>query len=679
MMKKTAALVLALIICFSLISPAASAAARDLSLEQELASDLKSLSLFKGVSDTDFDLGRAPTRTEAVVMLIRVLGKESAALGSAWSHPFTDVAPWAANYVGYAYQNGLTKGISDTQFGTGTASAAMYLTFVLRALGYSDTGGADFTWDNPFTLAGNLKILPGKVSISEFWRSDVVLVSYSALPVKIKGGAQTLAEKLMADKVFTKAQYDAYYDANAISSYVNKTPLSAEEIYAKCSPAVFYIEVYDSYGNATASGSGFFIDSSGTAVTNYHVIKGCSSAKIMVSDTEKVYNVAGVYDYDKAEDWAVLKIEGSGFSYLKTGDASSVVGGATVYAIGSPLGLQNTITQGLISNPKRMDAGISYIQTSAAISSGSSGGALINKYGDVIGITSASYIDGQNLNLALPMSYLSAMDLSSVRSLADVTGAPSTPSTPIEISISVDSLEIKKGASSTIYVKWTGGSDDDNIYWDTSNKNVATAAWGNWVTDEILALTIYGNSLGTAIISVYVDSRHTYEIAVTVSSSNPYEVLKKNLQLKGQYMDNGYVLTDSINDDTFYLIYRPYEQYQLCLMSDTYINGTYISTIVFIYEGSIAYYDVLISYPPLSGYDVFIKDSFNSGTRLLPAWYEGPANTKVDFGGLCAVKIAELLAETEYILRINGIPVTVGDFGFNTMYQELICDWILSD
>jgi|GEM_PF-963078 len=678
-MKKTVTFVLVFVICLSIMSPAALASSRDLTLEQELASDLKSLSLFKGVSDTEFDLGRAPTRTEAVVMLIRVLGKESEAQTASWSHPFTDVASWATNYIGYAYQKGLTKGISDTQFGTGNASAAMYVTFVLRALGYSDTDGTDFTWDNPFTLANNLNILPSKVSTSEFWRADVVLVSYSALPVKLKGSSQTLADKLISDKVFSETQYKTYYDATAISTYVSKTALSAEEIYAKCSPAVFYIEVYDSNGNAFASGSGFFINSNGTAVTNYHVIDGCTSAKITTSDTEKVYDVAGVYAYSKTEDWAVLKINGSGFSYLKTGDASTVVGGATVYAIGSPLGLQNTITQGLISNTKRTAAGVSYIQTSAAISPGSSGGALINKYGDVIGITSASYVDGQNLNVALPMTYLSNINMSSVSPIAAVTGATNNPSAVSIITASVDNLKIEKGASSTIYLKWTGGNDDDSIYWRSSDETVATAAWGTWITDDIMSLTIYGLKAGSAVISAYVDSRSTCNIAVTVGSSDPYDLLKIFIQRNGVYENNSYVLTQNLGGDLYYLIYQPNNKYQLCLMSDTYSDDTHMNTIVYLYDGALFYYDLLMDNPPLSGYDLFAKRSFNSSTSLLPSEYTGPSNLRVSFGNLCAIQVADLLAGTEYILRVNDVPITVGDFGFDAMYQELASNWILAD
>lgn len=196
--------------------------------------------------------------------------------------------------------------------------------------------------------------------------------------------------------------------------------LTAEEIYAQCSPAVFYLEVYDASGEGFASGSGFFIDSLGTAVTNYHVIEDANSAKILTSDTGMVYDVVGVYDYSIDEDWAVIKVNGTGFSYLSEGLADSVVGGATVYAIGSPLGLSNTISQGLVSNPSRRIGDIEYIQTSAAISHGSSGGALINKYGEVIGITSAGYENGQNLNLALPISIIHAYTSGSVTPLAEL-------------------------------------------------------------------------------------------------------------------------------------------------------------------------------------------------------------------------------------------------------------------
>lgn len=405
-MKRFISFCLVFIICISCV-PCWAFAQRDVTYEEKLAYELRELGLFKGVSDTDFDLARAPSRVEAVVMLIRVLGRENEVASGVWRHPFTDVPEWANKYVGFAYSNGLTNGQSLSEFGTGDANAAMFITFVLRALGYSDASGGDFVWNDPFTLARTVGIIPENVNLSQFWRSDVVLVAHTALSAKLKGSDKTLAGRLIEQGIFTKKKFDSCYGVYS----KGKAPahegreLSAEQIYAACSPAVFYIELYDGAGNATGSGSGFFIDDKGTAITNHHVIEGASSAKIQMSDSGDVYDITGIYDYSKENDWALIQVDCTGNKYLTVGDDSTIVGGATVYAIGSPLGLQNTISQGLISNPKREVGKTTYIQISAAISQGSSGGALINKYGEVIGITSAGADEGQNLNLALPMSY----------------------------------------------------------------------------------------------------------------------------------------------------------------------------------------------------------------------------------------------------------------------------------
>jgi hypothetical protein len=177
---------------------------RDFVRETEAAMRLKTLGLFQGVGtnpdgSVNFDLARAPSRTEALVMRIRLLGKDAEANGGSWKHPFTDVPGWANEEVGYAYEKGLTKGSSATEFGVGTASAQMYLTFVLRALGYSDAAGGQFTWDKPEELARSAGILPEGVHPEDFLRADVVLISAAALSAKRKDSRETLLDKLIAD------------------------------------------------------------------------------------------------------------------------------------------------------------------------------------------------------------------------------------------------------------------------------------------------------------------------------------------------------------------------------------------------------------------------------------------------------------------------------------------------
>ena len=268
--------------------------------------------------------------------------------------------------------------------------------------------GATVNWDNNTQTAVANK---GNVNVSISIDDTTLYKNGQAItldvPAQLNGGRTLVPLRAVSEAFDCDVQWDG--DTQTVN-ILSKKELSAEEIYEKCSSAVFYIEVYNSFGEMTASGSGFFIDNNGTAVTNYHVINGCYSAKITLSNEKKTYDIMGVYDFDENEDWAIIETDVKNSNYLEIGTSSTVVGGATVFAIGSPLGLQNTISQGLISNPQRTEENVSYIQTSAATSSGSSGGALLNKYGEVIGITSASYIDGQNLNLALPMSYISLAD-----------------------------------------------------------------------------------------------------------------------------------------------------------------------------------------------------------------------------------------------------------------------------
>ncbi len=160
------------------------------------AESLNRIGLFKGTG-TDakgqpiYDLTGIPDRQVAITMLVRLLGKETEALSKKWDHPFTDVSEWADPYVGYAYNNGLTKGISSDRFGgRDIISANQYLTFILRALGYDDSKG-DFTWDNPILLAAKI----GLAHSDEYndkamllFRGNIATLSFMAVQSDMKDG-----------------------------------------------------------------------------------------------------------------------------------------------------------------------------------------------------------------------------------------------------------------------------------------------------------------------------------------------------------------------------------------------------------------------------------------------------------------------------------------------------------
>ena len=526
-MKKLTALFLTLILLVSLTVPAF--AARDVSFETELAGELKQLGVFKGVSDTDFALGRAPTRLEALMMLIRALGKESEAASGSWTHPFTDVSAWWSPYVGYAYETKLTNGISATEFGTGNADARMYLTFMLRALGYSDGAGKDFLWNDPYSLAKEVGILPEQVNTEEFWRADVVCVTYAALNARMKDSEQTLAEKLIAADVFTAEQFEAVYREDAfdetapaqvtpapVTPAADRVALTAEEIYALCMPAVFYIEVYDDWGDAIASGSGFFIDANGTAVTNHHVIYGASSAKVTLSDSsgkeQETLNVLGVYDWSEEEDWAVLKVDCVGNSCLRIGDASTAVGGAQVYALGSPLGLSASISDGMISNPAReLDDGQTYIQISAPISHGSSGGALVNKFGEVIGITAAGFDAGQNLNLAVPIEKIAGTARGELTPISDtyvIASGIVYPETRYVV------LQPGESVANVITALKYDTEELLTVEYEIEDEDIVSCSWDGWGpedTEVTLHLTA-GDVFGGTYVYIYLYTTDSEEL-----------------------------------------------------------------------------------------------------------------------------------------------------------------------
>jgi serine protease Do len=154
----------------------------------------------------------------------------------------------------------------------------------------------------------------------------------------------------------------------------------------------------------SASGSGFFISSDGRIVTNYHVIDFALSGTVTTNDGRE-YPITSILGYDKDLDLAIIKIAGTGFPWCILGDSANVVVGQPVVAIGSPLGLQNTVSEGIVSKIWS-DA----IQTTAAISHGSSGGALFDRYGEVIGVTSGGFMEGENLGVAVPINALKSVD-----------------------------------------------------------------------------------------------------------------------------------------------------------------------------------------------------------------------------------------------------------------------------
>jgi hypothetical protein len=179
-------------------------------------------------------------------------------------------------------------------------------------------------------------------------------------------------------------------------------PDSLAELAEAASRAVVLITTTTSADSR--QGSGFLVDSSGRILTNEHVIRGARNLRVKLSSGD-VYDAVDILATDDRRDIAVLQIAGFNLPALRLGDSDSVRTGSPVVLIGSPLGLENTVSTGIVSARRQEAEGFQLFQVSAPASRGSSGGPVLALSGRVVGIASSQMQAGQNLNFAVPINY----------------------------------------------------------------------------------------------------------------------------------------------------------------------------------------------------------------------------------------------------------------------------------
>ncbi len=174
---------------------------------------------------------------------------------------------------------------------------------------------------------------------------------------------------------------------------------SFEELAALASSIVLIL-VHDKDGEVIATGSGIMVAKAGYILTNDHVVRGGYSYSVRIENDDQVYHTDELIKYHWGLDLALLRIQRQLDPIPIYQGQKKLVRGQAVAAIGSPLGLFNSISDGIISGFRTID-GVDMIQFTAPISNGSSGGAVLNMYGEVIGISTAGFDRGQNINLAV--------------------------------------------------------------------------------------------------------------------------------------------------------------------------------------------------------------------------------------------------------------------------------------
>ena len=185
------------------------------------------------------------------------------------------------------------------------------------------------------------------------------------------------------------------------------TAQTPQQIAQKAFRSTVLLVMEDANGQPLSLGSGFFVGS-GQVATNLHVVEGATRGYAKLVGQETKFNIEGYTAIDEKHDLIILKVTAFGTQTLSLGNSDFVQVGETVYAVGNPHGLEGTFSDGIISSIRPVGTD-KLIQITAPLSPGSSGGPVLNRRGEVIGVSVLTIRDGQNLNFAIPSNYLKTL------------------------------------------------------------------------------------------------------------------------------------------------------------------------------------------------------------------------------------------------------------------------------
>lgn len=306
----------------------------------------------------------------------------------------------------------------------------------------------------------------------------------------------------------------------------------------------------------TATGTGFFISADGKIATNYHVIE--NATEITVSEISgTTYECQQIIDYDDENDFAIIKVNASDHAFAKIGTEYAT--GDTIYTLGSSQGLSFTFSSGMISNAKRelkdYNPGFYYIQISAPISSGNSGGPLLDEYGNVIGINTLSYEEGQNLNFSIPASNLMSLDANDAVSAATYYNESAK-------GVYAAGLKLKE---TCIRYGSSGTASGVNYYTITTGSVLSSGYYSMtyYYDYDILEVSYYSSTRTGSIFTgtttetedvIYIDSKSVYEgycvCQQTTRGSDAVTLVDAEYTIDGTKFKSGSTVTYESNEGT---------------------------------------------------------------------------------------------------------------------------------
>lgn len=344
-----------------------------------------------GDSSGNFNPGENITRGQMAAMLVRMLKLDTASLPDKPAFKDVPSGHWAFPYVEAAYRKGIINGLPGGTFGVDAPCTREEMTVMfVRAMGIPENELKQYAGTD------KLNSLDDADKLSNWSRDSVGLALSAGL---MKG---TSPGTFSPDEYAKREQAAVLADRVLTADFTVKTPasnsgnLTMKEI-AALEESVVLIKTYDKDGNPLAQGSGFAV-AKGLFFTNYHVLEGAYKY-IITDDEEKEHEVQGIVKYDEDLDLAVIKTkEPLDIKPLEMGSGRSLAVGDDIAAIGSPQGLQNSISQGKVNGFQDVSENdsdkVHVIEVSADITHGSSGGPLFDMKGKVVGIVTAMSEDG---------------------------------------------------------------------------------------------------------------------------------------------------------------------------------------------------------------------------------------------------------------------------------------------
>lgn len=322
---------------------------------------------------------------------------------------------------------------------------------------------------------------------------------------------------LLAIGVFTVAVF--------AQSNRSGSPLTTSEIARRVSPTVVTISTPASHG------SGVIVDPSGVVVTNLHVIQGETQVELTLHNGD-IYDDVAVVDLDERRDLVLLKIKAFNVRFATFGDSDKVEVGEDVVLIGSPQGLDLTVSKGVVSAIRDSGRGYRLIQTSAPASPGSSGGGMFNVYGELIGVVTSQIREGQNLNFAVPVNYVRGLISAEAKmTLADLTERARSSSGTIRERTDKSSSADDVSRLGSIIESMKAIEDIDEIL------EFEDAGDGLWIATYKKVENLANVIVGVKLISDEFESSLVWvrsalpELEYDLTSSQLKEILELNLRL----------------------------------------------------------------------------------------------------------------------------------------------------